>query len=760
MPKQNINNNIKASAGAQVTDMTLRERISSYICPMLLGGALCFSIIYALYRPAAYPCAIGFLAAEFILFALFDRLKKRPLTGGLLYTMMFVVIEFGAMYFMVSGASVNGSYMNPISWFYGEDGSFSNHPYYLAAVMLGGGFFMISILYYFTQIRYRSLGSMLCILFPFVIYAKRAEEMPELVVTLIVTMFIAVMVHNRRIDPATPKAARGVLRVDLSYIISIALFVTITGSVTMMIDKPKYTSELEKNANFFNYNPTGIGGGNYESLSSTSSKRYGVGRGDNNPLFYFETNGTDEEYYLRSTSFDYFNGDVWEHYSGRDDYSYVYSSVIPEYSYDDIIYDMNELIKRNGSIGNVTSITGDIPVRKARVYDDNFSPAYLPAPYGIITDSDKLAMLDYRKYYKGVVIRKDGVGGGDPPPLNDRFEFMDPGLEYRRYAMALELSGEDYVELLENDGSGNAMSLIDDYMTASDRFMSLDNVSDDVKALAEEITAGAHSDMEKALLLEEYFEENNYKYDPDYVPEDESIDYFIFEGKTGVCSSYATAMTLMARSVGLPARYTEGFAAFEPTDEMDITVENGRGFVVRGSHAHAFVEVYIPGAGWLTFDPTVSDYKNIDDNDGISRGAMLLKIISRLLLVLIVVFSIVFVLMLDRFAELLLRLRLPFMKNDKRVLKLYRHLIWLMNRSTRKDCSPYTAAMIREYLRRTRGCCPDKLTYLFERACFGGHHATAEEWQQAYAEYRRCYRYLRKIPDAKKLEKLKAAQGA
>lgn len=109
------------------------------------------------------------------------------------------------------------------------------------------------------------------------------------------------------------------------------------------------------------------------------------------------------------------------------------------------------------------------------------------------------------------------------------------------------------------------------------------------------------NDYEKAQALVDYFEQNGYVYDNEYEPDDESIAYFLFTSKRGNCTNYATSMTLMARMLGLPARYVEGFAAYE---------KNERGeFVVRDSHAHAFVEVFITGIGWMTFDPTVPGYQ-------------------------------------------------------------------------------------------------------------------------------------------------------
>ena len=72
----------------------------------------------------------------------------------------------------------------------------------------------------------------------------------------------------------------------------------------------------------------------------------------------------------------------------------------------------------------------------------------------------------------------------------------------------------------------------------------------------------------------------------------------VFTSKTGTCSDFATAYTLMARSLGLTVRYTEGFSP-------DITSEENV-FRIRASGSHAYPEVYIQNAGWMVFEPTVS----------------------------------------------------------------------------------------------------------------------------------------------------------
>jgi hypothetical protein len=79
-------------------------------------------------------------------------------------------------------------------------------------------------------------------------------------------------------------------------------------------------------------------------------------------------------------------------------------------------------------------------------------------------------------------------------------------------------------------------------------------------------------------------------------PEDvDFVTRFLLDAKEGYCTYFASAMTVLCRMVGLPARYVEGYIA-EPD-------ENGEA-IVTGLSAHAWTEVYFKGFGWLTFDAT------------------------------------------------------------------------------------------------------------------------------------------------------------
>ena len=101
--------------------------------------------------------------------------------------------------------------------------------------------------------------------------------------------------------------------------------------------------------------------------------------------------------------------------------------------------------------------------------------------------------------------------------------------------------------------------------------------------------------------LEEFLSRSfQYTLTPELPREDmDFVEFFLFESQEGYCVHFATAFVVMARSLGLPARYVEGFLVYgEPDAEGFINVPN--------SMAHAWAEVYFEGNGWIRFEPTPS----------------------------------------------------------------------------------------------------------------------------------------------------------
>jgi hypothetical protein len=79
-----------------------------------------------------------------------------------------------------------------------------------------------------------------------------------------------------------------------------------------------------------------------------------------------------------------------------------------------------------------------------------------------------------------------------------------------------------------------------------------------------------------------------------------AIDEFLFVRKAGHCEYFASAMVLLLRLNGIPARLVNGFMGTEWNEMGDY-------MIVRQAHAHSWVEAYFPGKGWKTYDPTPPD---------------------------------------------------------------------------------------------------------------------------------------------------------
>jgi protein-glutamine gamma-glutamyltransferase len=131
-----------------------------------------------------------------------------------------------------------------------------------------------------------------------------------------------------------------------------------------------------------------------------------------------------------------------------------------------------------------------------------------------------------------------------------------------------------------------------------DNYLRLPPLDIRISKLAEDITAAAPSDYDKALALERYLRTRfGYTLDlPRSVPQDPLAD-FLFERKKGHCEYFASSMVVMLRSLQIPSRLVTGFRSGEFNDL------SGQ-YVVRASNAHAWVEAYFPGSGWVSFDPT------------------------------------------------------------------------------------------------------------------------------------------------------------
>ncbi|MDR2717075.1 MAG: hypothetical protein LBB89_03290 [Treponema sp.] len=120
-----------------------------------------------------------------------------------------------------------------------------------------------------------------------------------------------------------------------------------------------------------------------------------------------------------------------------------------------------------------------------------------------------------------------------------------------------------------------------------------------IRLLAEEITQDVDSYDDKVNMIHDWLKYGEFRYSlkPGIAPDGDQLAWFLFNSKKGYCSYYAFAMTLLLRSLGIPARVAAGFFIDPETVAFDY-------YPVRSDMAHAWVEVPFPGCGWMEFDPT------------------------------------------------------------------------------------------------------------------------------------------------------------
>ena len=145
----------------------------------------------------------------------------------------------------------------------------------------------------------------------------------------------------------------------------------------------------------------------------------------------------------------------------------------------------------------------------------------------------------------------------------------------------LQDSGQDYPDWIRN------------------RYLGLpDTVPERVISLARDITATEPTPYDRAIAIETFLRRFPYTLDLPQPPQDRDIaDYFLFSAKRGYCDYYATAMVVLSRAAGLPARLVTGYIGGYYDQNLDA-------YLVTADLAHAWVEIYFPEYGWIIFEPT------------------------------------------------------------------------------------------------------------------------------------------------------------
>jgi transglutaminase-like putative cysteine protease len=188
----------------------------------------------------------------------------------------------------------------------------------------------------------------------------------------------------------------------------------------------------------------------------------------------------------------------------------------------------------------------------------------------------------------------EAVSSSDPAVTEGKYRVVASASQAK--SDDLEVAGTDYP----------------DWVTQ--RYLSLpDTITPRTVELTQSITAASDNPYDQARAIEQYLRETiTYDESVEAPPDgNDIVDYLLFERRRGYCEYSASAMTVMLRSIGIPARVAVGFY---PGD-FD---QNQAGYLYLQKNAHAWTEVFFPGYGWIPFEPT-SSQPLIEEGSGIGE---------------------------------------------------------------------------------------------------------------------------------------------
>ncbi|WP_157950134.1 transglutaminase family protein [Vallitalea okinawensis] len=267
-----------------------------------------------------------------------------------------------------------------------------------------------------------------------------------------------------------------------------------------------------------------------------------------------------------------------------------------------------------------TTWTGGEPQIETDNYQENIEGLHLLAEGGDVNNLYELATatVTYKNIATDLLFTHLNT-----VELNEIEDLEGKDYTYTFQYYRLQYDDPQFVELLRKSNKESNETIYNKYITLPQ------DISEDIIEIAKNITEPYDADIDKVRAIEAYLSYNyTYTLEPDLsnYDHDDMVNYFLFESKEGFCIHYASAMAVMVRALGLPARYVTGYKLpyTVPVDELleyeyiyyedlDVKVpasEFGiQTYAVYDTDAHAWVEVYFDGFGWLAFEPTKVFYE-------------------------------------------------------------------------------------------------------------------------------------------------------
>lgn len=693
--------------------MDFTKRLTSFLdhctLPVLLLTVLFSSVVY-IYACGDMLIFGGITLLSFLYFALLlAELEYLHNLNKTWVTTLVTLVEL-AVSLIIGTRLIETIHTDTIQWFF-EPSKFPQvYVGNIVSLLLLVGFVLGDAMYYFTRVRFRSMFVFLICMCPFSLFAKSFTDIPVIFTILIITLFFLLVIVNE---------TRNSRFFGKNRYIAIAVFIGIITAGAAFMPKLEFAPYREE----FDELITGVNmniANRVDFNQFTENSSYTSSPDDEEKILY--TFSGDNPMYVKRQCFNSYNsqstlwgyeGDSLTGFNNYTDYIRWENPAVlaAEYGID---------MKTERKFTIVTAV------------DDSIHAIYTPENIGSI-EFMYSSLTDYGTRF---VYRT---------PFDEYFHSADASTwdNYSVYWYDFDIDVEFMLfytdETAEKIGGiyseaylrtkDKMRKLYDPLMTEEARRSCYRSNSgyEKVRNLVDEITANCTNDYTKAQAIEQYFKSPEFFYDKEFTPADGSVENFLFNTKRGICSDYATAMTLMCREAGLYSRYVEGFLI------QDIDSE-GR-FTVTAADGHAYVQVWLDGYGWTDFDPTSS---NIYEG---SDGTFLIVGIITLLLILA---GIIVVFILPVIRETAFMLSVGRHRGKTQLLMLYPRVNSLVHRKLHIIDNTMTVNELKNAVSENYGIDISNLADDYEKTVYGNIDCGNNNYISAYTQLKKAIKQKQK----------------
>lgn len=756
-------NKLKGTAVLENTKFFSRENAAKKALPFVFTFLICSAICFLYLKSYLNIYSLLSAGLTILYFAAFDFISRHKKLGFFVYVGIMVVL-LAVINVVMSFAP---SRIEFVEWFLTGAATIETNMPYMLSLILFFSFFISSAVYYFTHIIYRLSLLTLLGMIPCAIFIKASQTVPAVYAILLAAADVLLYLYHYKTASAKDKPRFGKAAAITGYID----FAVAAVLIAVLIPKPQETPFYEKFEEFTSYFSFS---GNYGKMDGGYTEHSG------NADLYNEMESR-LLYVVNSSRPEYYKIQVFDSYDSENRWWYSKTSN-PKWM-------CRYYWERSGEYRNLQKLAkayleyeeagGKLPesfdktaLERLAAEEESVYTAYIksvdyPSIFLLAPERTTAASL-YERSEEYARTRRTDLGelmtdtevGNSYIRANESYsvsfysrdyayesEFIQSGLcdmstdefsDLLYYMTFADISDESrdaaivfYRELLTE-----IEDMPEDYEGFEDYY-----ISEEMRELSAEITKGLTYDYEKAEAIEAFFNDGSFTYDLGYrAPEEKDTpEFFVNESRRGTCSDFATAYCLLAKAAGLRVHYVEGFNQGEQITSgvYNISTEN----------AHAYPEVYIPGAGWMIYEPTVggaSAAAGNGTNNGERETDYLAVFLTCVVVVILAVMLLVLILLMPAIDEGIFSVRVKHSNGSKAVILIYNRLSAKLAARFKVKTSTFTPKQLSEFIAEKTGSYAEKMIAPFEKACYGLCDISKEDANAALEEYKALMKAIKK----------------